>query len=186
MKRLCLLVLSVLFLVGCTSSGKEMDKVLSLRQAVLKGNGCAFEAMITADYGDRLYTFTMNCVTDTAGNLKFEVLTPNSISGITGIVTEEDGKLTFDDKTLLFETIADEQITPVSAPWLFIHTLRSGYISACGTDGEGLHIQIDDSYADNALQMDIWTNESILPVRAEIVWSGRRILSIDVKEFVIL
>lgn len=186
MKRLCFVVVLMFLLVGCSSSDKDMNKVISFRQALLEGKGCDFKATVTADYGENIYSFTMQCTTDADGNMRFEVLQPETISGITGIVTEEDGKLTFDEHALLFDTIAEGQLTPVTAPWVFVDTLRGGYIRSCGRDGDTLRIQIDDSYADNLMQLDIWIDDAIRPIRGEILWDGRRILSIDVVDFSIL
>lgn len=185
MKRVLAVILSLLFLCGCTSTDSEMNRVLELRKNILSG-GCSFHVAVTADYTQKIYTFGMKCDADSEGALTFSVTAPETISGITGNISSEGGKLTFDDQALLFEMIADGQITPVSAPWLLVRCLRSGYIKACGNSDNGLHIQIDDSYEENAMHLDIWTDENNLPVRAEIKWQGKRILSMDVENFTIL
>ena len=87
---------------------------------------------------------------------------------------------------LAFPLMADGLVTPVSAPWLFIKTLRSGYITACGKDGDNIKIEIDDSYEENALRLEIIANSDNVPVFAEIIWKGQRVLSINVKNFVLL
>lgn len=186
MKRVLTVLLLLLTLTGCANDNSEIDRAIVLRDAILKGSGCSFEAWITADYGEKIYSFGMNCRADETGTVTFEVTDPETISGITGTVSEEGGKLTFDDKALFFELLADGQITPVSAPWLFIKSLQSGYIKAAGQAGEGLCIQIDDNYADDALQLEILTDENDMPVRAELLWEGRRIVSVDVENFTIL
>lgn len=186
MKR-CIAALLVTFLLaGCSNAGSEISRAVALRDALLKGGGCTFTALVTADYGDATYTFKMYCQADSGGNLTFEVLEPDTISGITGSISDAAGQLTFDDQALMFEMLADGQITPVSGPWLLIHTLRSGYISACGKDGEGIHIQIDDSYYGDSLQSDVWTDGNDMPIRAEFLWQGKRIVSIDVVDFLIV
>ena len=115
--------------------------------------------------------------------MTFTVQQPEAIAGITGTVSATGGKLTFDKEALAFEWMADGQITPVAAPWVLMHTLRSGYLTSCGREGEILRMAIDDSYADDALHLDIWLDEQDLPKYAEILWQGRRILSIKVKNF---
>lgn len=183
MKRLLPLMLIVMLLAGCGRSNSELDQAMAIRDRLLKSNGCEFDAVITADYGKKVYTFSMHCQADSQGKLTFRVTDPETISGITGTVSELGGKLTFDDQALAFELLADGQVTPVSAPWLLIHTLRGGYLTSCGRDGDELHIVIDDSYADDALQLDIWTDSAGVPTRGEILWKGRRVLSIDVRSF---
>ncbi len=176
-------ILCVVFLIsGCKSSGDALDRALSLRNRLLDSDGCTFHAQITADYGEKIYTFGMDCKTDKEGNLKFSVTDPSTIAGITGKITTAGGAITFDDKVLAFQTMADGQVTPVTAPWLFIKTLRSGYLNGC-TDGEnGFEISIDDSYEEDALHLNILV-ENDLPVAGEIFWQGRRVLTLTVEEF---
>lgn len=185
MKRLLAVVILLLTLNGCSLMESEMDKAMELRNRLLS-SGCTFDVTITADYTKKVYTFGMKCDADPNGTMTFQVMAPDTISGITGKISDEGGKLTFDDQALLFETIADGQITPVSAPWLLIRTLRSGYIKACGGYDSGIYIQIDDSYENDAMHLEIWTDENNLPEQAEIQWQGRRILSMAVENFTIL
>lgn len=186
MKRFVLLLFAVFLLTGCSWGHTEMEQALSLRESLLSGNGCSFSTVITADYLDELYTFKMVCTSDKDGNLKFQVIKPDTISGISGEVSQSKGKLTFDDEVLLFETMAEGQITPISAPWLMLHTLRSGYIQGCAKQEKGLFIQIDDSYEDKALTVEYYLDNAGLPARVEILWEGRRVVSLDVENFTIL
>ena len=186
MKRFLSVIILVLLLCGCGNNDSEMGFILSFRQRLLGGNGCTFTAEITADYGDEMYQFTVQCQGDKQGNLTFTVTKPDSISGITGSITDLGGSFTFDGTALAFPPIADGYITPVTAPWIFLKTLRSGYIASCAKTDKMLYLQIDDSYSEKALHLDIWFDESGVPVRAEILWEGRRILSLIVRDFMIL
>ena len=153
---------------------------------MLNSSGCSFISTITADYSDKTYIFKIRANVNTEGDLRFEVIEPETICGIQGQISDEGGQITFDDQALMFEMLADGQITPVCAPWLFIRSLRSGYISACGKTDEGMRISIDDSFRGQSLQVDIWTDHENNPLRCEFIWQGRRILSIDVVDFLIV
>lgn len=183
MKRVLTVFVMLFLLCGCEKYNDDLSRAMEMREQILNSKGCTFDAVITADYGDSIYTFSMACQTDSEGNLKFTVTDPQSISGITGTVTQQGGHLTFDSQVLAFEMLADGQVTPVSAPWLLMKTLRSGYLSACGRDEDNLRIAIDDSYADNALHLDIWINSQDIPVRGEILWAGQRVVSLEVRNF---
>lgn len=182
MKRVVAVVLLVLLLSGCGGASGEMNRCLMLREKLQKGS-CSFAAKITADYGDKLYTFMLDCEADEKGNLSFTVKEPESISGIAGRINGEKGQLIFDDTALSFPLMADGQVTPVSAPWLLLKTLRCGYLSSAGKDGEYLRLCMDDSYRDDALHLDIWINGDNVPVRTEILYGGRKILSVEVASF---
>ena len=186
MRKILSIAICFILLTGCQKGNGELDKALHFRQGFISGNGCKFTCEITADYGDVIYQFSMDCQADKQGNLSFSVTGPESISGITGAITDVGGHLTFDGTALAFAPIADGQITPVTAPWLFLKALRSGYIVSSSKVAEGVYLQIDDSYSDNALHLDVWLNDEEQPIRGEILWDGRRVLSVTVKEFVIL
>ena len=155
---------------------------MQLRENMLQ-KSCSFVAQITADYGDKSYAFSAGCTADAEGNLSFVVLSPESIGGITGKITAQNGYLTFDDSVLAFPLLADGELSPVSAPWLMIRTLRSGYLKSAGMDGENLLLTIYDSYEEDALQLDIWLDNDNRPIHADFLWQGRRVLSITVNDF---
>ena len=182
MKRFLIIIVTFLFMTGC-SKNYNIDSALNLRNRLLNSNGCTFDAVITADYGDEVYIFSMQCQTDASGKIIFKVTDPETISGITGEFSAQGGKLTFDDTALAFQPLTDDQLSPVSAPWILIHTLRGGYLTSAGEDKDYTKISIDDSYEENALHLDVWLDEDSLPVCADILWKGRRILSLDVRNF---
>lgn len=186
MKRAGAIFLLVLFLSGCTDASSELNRCMELRSKLLKAETVNFSVDITADYGDKVHTFSMDCVGDAQGNMTFTVTAPETISGITGKIADGDGSLTFDDTALHFELLTDDMLSPVSAPWILLKTLRSGYLTAAGMEEDQLRLTIDDSYEDDALQLDIWLDGGDLPVRAEILHDGRNILSLTVTKFEIL
>ena len=160
-------ILCFLFLVsGCSNENKSLERALSLRSKLQESSGCRFHTVVTADYGEKLYMFAMECQTDREGNLLFTVTEPASIAGITGNIDNDGGAIT--------------------APWLLIKTLRSGYLKGCTETDSGFQISIDDSYQENALHLNIRTDRNLYPVSGEIFWQGRRVLTIAVEEFAFL
>ena len=186
LKTLICLLLCAVLLSGCAGKTDLSDRAIALRSKLQAAEGCTFDAAVTADYGDQTYTFAMGCRVDAHGNLYFTVKEPQSISGITGLFNRSGGKLTFDNHMLAFPMLADGQVTPVSAPWLLYKTLTGGYFHTAVQEGELLHLQIHDSYEDQALHLDIWLGEEDMPVRAEVLYQNRRILTLDVENFRIL
>ncbi|MDY4755731.1 MAG: hypothetical protein SO355_10405 [Candidatus Faecousia sp.] len=182
-KPLVAAVLVILVLSGCSGKNKELEQGLKLRTQLLSSGGCQFDVGITADYGDKLHSFGLQCQADQQGAVHFRVTKPESIAGIEGTLDGGDGALTFDGTALHFPLLADNQVTPVSAPWLLMKTLRSGYISSAGASGEFTRLSMDDSYDDDPLHLDIWLNGDNVPVKAEILYRERKILSLDVQNF---
>lgn len=185
-RMIAVLLLSVcIFLCGCSGEKDALDRPMALRTKLLQG-GCSFTVDITADYGDELYSFSMACTADAEGDCTFTVIEPQSIAGITGRIAGERGTLTFGDVSLGFSMLADGQVTPVSAPWIIVKTLRGGFLRAAGEDSDGLRVTINDSYAADALTLDIWLDETDAPISAQIYYDGRSILSVQVKDFTLL
>lgn len=186
MKRLVSVGLLLLLLAGCANGNEGLDRAMALRAKLLASGGCSFSSVITADYGDELQEFTVTCEADPQGNVSFCVKEPQTIAGITGKLSAKGGELTFDDQAVAFPLLADDQVTPVSAPWLLIKTLTGGYVTSCGSDGDTLRLTINDSYDSDALVVDIWLGEGDLPIRAEFSYRDRRILSMEIESFQIL
>ena len=185
MKKLAGFLCLAVLLSGCGSENKELETGMALRSKLLSAEAVSFTAEITADYGDKVHTFSMDCQGDPIGNLTFSVTEPETIAGITGKIDQNGGALTFDDTALHFDLMADESLSPISAPWILLKTLRSGYLTSACTEGESIRLTIDDSYEDDALTLDIWLGGDALPERAEIMHEGRKILSLRVANFVL-
>lgn len=169
---------------GCSSGDDSMGRALNLRSRLNAAQVCSFDAVIHADFGDKIYSFSMQCQVDSGGNLTFTVTEPATIAGITGRVSAQGGKLTFGDTALAFEMLAEGRLSPVSAPWVLVHTLKSGYITSCAQWEGGFVLSIDDRYEDDALNLTVYLGKDDLPVAAEIFWEGSRCLSLEIKNFV--
>ena len=59
MKKFAAAVAVLVFLTGCSGGSKEMQRGLDLRSELLKASECRFSCEITADYSDKVYTFSM-------------------------------------------------------------------------------------------------------------------------------
>lgn len=186
MKKAGVILIFLVLLTGCSHSASEIERGMALRGRLLQASSCSFDADITADYGEKIYTFSMTCEADARGGIRFTVTAPESIAGITGTVADDGGKLTFDDTALQFDLMADDQVTPVSAPWILLKTLRGGYLTSACTEECLLRLTVDDSYEDEALHLDIWLNQEDIPLRADILYDCKRILSLNVNHFTIV
>ena len=186
MKRLISFLAIAILFVGCTADSGDVEDILALRTKIENGSSYRFDASVTADYGDAISTFVLSCASDSAGNLKIAVVEPDTISGITCEISGGTGKIVFEDKLLAFELLADEMISPVGAPWVFMKALRSGYISSCGENEGSTFARIDDSYGQISYSVELWLDKNSKPTSAEIIWEGKRILSMQIYDFEIL
>ena len=186
MKKLVALMLTMVLLTGCSKTKDMLDKAMTLRVDLLACESYVFDATVTADYGDEVNTFGLHCQGDNDGNLEFTVTSPETIAGITGEISAGAGKLTFDDEAVVFPLLAEGQVTPVGGPWILMKTLMGGYLTACNEEEGLVHLMINDSYADDALELEIWLDGASHPIQAEIGYEGRRIVTMEIENFQIL
>ena len=183
MKKLLTVLCLLLVLPGCSAGEKDLQRAMDLRKNLLEGEGCSFLCHITADYGDAIHKFSVSCRGDTQGNVHFTVTAPETISGITGTISDRGGQITFDETALQFDLLRDQQLSPVSAPWIFLKTLREGYLMNAGMEEDLLHVGARDSYEEDALLVDLWLGPGDLPQRAEMLYRNRKILTLEIEDF---
>lgn len=186
MKKVVVLALCALLLTGCSGAAEEIQRGMQLRSALLGCSHCSFDVEVTADYGDALHRFSLECGSDSQGDLRFTVTQPESIAGIQGTIAHGTGKLTFPDTAVQFDLMADDQLSPVSGPWILLNGLRSGHLQAAGMEGELLRLSLADGFEEDALYLDVWLNGQNQPIRGEVLYDGRRILSMEVSGFQIV
>lgn len=182
MKRWITVFLIPAMLIGCTPKSRYVDQFDTFRQTLLESSKVAFTAEITADYGEEFYSYVVACTGNESGDLSFEILEPDSISGIQGVVSGDSGHLTFDDHILAFKTITNNRLTPVTSPWIFLKALRSGYITSCGTIDEGYLAVIQDTFFDDTLTLEISFCDD-KPTGAEIYWNHTRVIRMFIRDF---
>ena len=186
MKRIIVLLVIAVILCGCSRENREFDRAMLVRTGIINAKGYSFVAEITADFADKTYTFEMQCQADQAGNIQFEAIKPDYLTGIQGHIAAEGGKLIFEDVALAFTLQPDGILSPVSAPWIMMRALRGGYIRYCALEESYLRITVDDSYEEDALTLDIWVGANNAPVQADIFQNNVRIMTISIKDYHLL
>ena len=186
MKRVWSVILIALVLLGCKQENRGLEQGIQFRSELLRAKECRFISEIVADYGEEVHSFLLENVVDSHGRVSFCVLEPDSIAGIQGEILNSEGKIIFDNTILAFPLLTDDKLSPISASWILMKSLRSGYISSSCMDGDLLRLTINDSFEEDALMLDVWLSQNNEPVHAEILHKGERILTVEISDFRIL
>ena len=180
MKRI--LPLFLVFLLGCSGPDPAMETALDLRSRCLASPNVRFRAEIRADYITGFEEFSLDCETSPDGAVSFRVASPEEIADICGTVRRDEGTVEFDGAVLAYPLMARERLSPLGGPWVVMKAIRSGCIIAAGQEGELIRITIDDSYAENALTVDVWLRDGQV-IQAEVAWEGLRCLVMTFDDF---
>lgn len=158
---------------------------LRFRTALLQAGGCTFTAAVTADYGDTVTAFTLDCVYSPQTGAELTLLEPDSIAGIHARVDASAAFVTFDETQLAFDALANGTLAPLAAPYVLGRCWSEEYIDTTGTEDGLLRTTYRMGYEKQELIVDVWFSEQPLaPVRAEISYGGRRVLCAQLSDFV--
>ena len=181
LKKTSVILMLLLLMSGC---GRESptQRALDFRTSLLASEGCSFTAEIRADYGEKLYDFTLTA-DYTQEQTRLTVQVPEEIAGISAVVTKDGAKLEFDDVALDFGKLANGYVSPVTVPWLLGQCWMGEYISCAGSDGEYYRVTYLRGYEEEELTVDTWFDAEGIPVRAEVAYGGRRCITVNVEDF---
>lgn len=177
--------LCLVLLWGCSRSGPPpMEQALAFRSRLLEAGGCSFLTEVTVDYGAHVYSFTLSCRTDEGGALAFTVTAPESIAGIGGTVSGEQGTVSYEDTILAISPLAQGRLSPVAAPYALLHCWQTGYIATCGPEGTTTRFSVETLFLEEPISTETWLDAELgVPLWAEICYNDQRIVTLSLSEF---
>lgn len=159
-----------------------MAQAIEFRGQLISKGGCSFRACITADYGQEVQSFTLDCTADGEGKVSFRVVEPETLADITGEMEGQDGTITYDGLQLAFPLLVREQISPVSAPALMVDCWLKEFILSAGMTQECYRATYEKKIKGKDLLIDTYFEKDI-PISAELCYNGYRIVTIKITDF---
>lgn len=181
-KKLLLCVMVCGLLAGCGQQTGSTQPGLDLRTALLEHGGCRFRAVVGADYGDRVYSFTVDCRCTAGGGTALTVLQPEELAGIAATISGDGLTVEFEDAALDFGDLGASNASAVNACQIFNRCWVGAYLSSGGQDGQLERVTYLDGYDEDALTVDTWLDGGI-PVYGEITYEGTRCLTVQLSDF---
>ena len=179
--KLAVLLTICLLLTGCGSAENALSSAIEFRTELVQAGGCSFEAQVTADFGDTLQEFTLDCDADEKGNTAFTVKKPETLEGITGCAAEDGGKITYDGMAMDFGLLADGRVTPAAAPAILASCWAKEYIASAGMEEECCRVTYEKGF-EKKLIVDTWFQNQV-PIYGEVCYNGTEILKIEIADF---
>lgn len=183
MFRKCLALLLLLFcLTGCDSEESVENNALKFRTKMMQVQQCRITANITADYGNKVYKFSVDSEITPEGTV-LKILAPEEIAGISAVISDDGTRLEYEGISLEFGEMANGNIMPVASAQMLYECWTSAYISAVGKDGDLERVTYLRGYEDNQLTVDTWFDSQGIPVYGEVLYNNRRCLSVEIETF---
>ena len=186
------MIIALLLLTSCSGAGRQReaeDLALTIRGEYLALENLSAEVEITADYGERVYEFTLTAVVQD-GEMVLTLTEPEWVAGVTARLTEETGQLEYEDLIVETGPLDGEDLSPVSAlPELF-EAARGGYMAECALEEweEGALLRVrcadPDQPPGEGRETILWFHpETHALVKGEISADGVRVIQCTCREF---
>lgn len=130
-------LLAAVLLCGCTGEQEDNDLTLQLQKAFLSRAGCAGTMEITADYGQRVYSYTVTFSEETGKGLSMVLTAPEEVAGITATLEEGQTFLQFDGVCLQTGPLNADGLSPLDALPACLAAMESGFVAETGREQLG-------------------------------------------------
>ncbi len=180
---ICLLA-AALSLAGCGGPDDAVQRALDMRTDLLGAGSCTFSAEVSADLGDRVCAFTLDCAYSAPDDsATLTVTAPDTLAGIRASVTGEGARVAFEDTRLELGTPPGGGPAPLELPRILGGAWASGYIESESELPEGFLATYRTGYGEEELLVCTWFNEQGVPTEAEVYDGGTRVLSAELTGF---
>lgn len=159
-----------------------LSPAIAFRADLVQAGGCSFSAEVTADFGEYVQVFGLDCTTDDTDSLFLTVTSPQSLCGITATVTEFGGQITYDGMAMDFGLLANGNLIPAAAPAVVSACWSSAYISAAGNEGDRYRVTYEKNFDEKKLIVETWYEKNI-PIYAEICYNNMSIIRMTIRDF---
>lgn len=173
---LALMMTLALILTAC--GGKSQDEAARIRQELQQAQSLTADLTVTADYGERVYTFGLRY----EGDLERGTLTvtePELIRGVTATTEAGSCTLTYDGVDFDTGDLAPG-IRPMSVMALLMEQWCSGLVQSVSREQteKGKALCVNTRYDEQITQSTWFDLQTHLPVRAEVYRNGKMMLSV--------
>ena len=195
LSRMCVPMIALcLLLPGCGPAGESggaEQLALDIRGEYLAMERCSAQLEVVADYGQRVYEYTMDLTCDTDGETVLTVTAPENIAGVTARIQAGETALEYDGARIETGPLNEAGLSPVDAVPALMDYLRQGYIAECGMEGgetEGRLLRLvcrePEGTAGEGLEGSLWLDPSTHAlVRGELAQDGFTVIQCEFTHF---
>ncbi len=193
-KALSCVLMMTLLLTACGGSGASSDTpeelAARIRAEYLNLTGWTAEMEIHADYGERVYDFTLDAAWEKDGETVLTVVEPELIAGVTARVGKGEAYLEYDGVSLSTGPLTGDGLDPLEAVPFLMEQIAQGYMGSCTfqAEGEARVLKVccrepevsEGSGRECALYFDPDSHDLL---RSELSWDGFTVLTVTMTDF---
>lgn len=188
-KWLLFLPMMLLLLTGC-GGGQEGETgaetlAVAIRGEYMAMTGYSLQAQVNADYGQRVYDFTLS-VTSDGEETTVVIREPEMLAGVTARMDGDEGILEYEDLSLETGFLDGESLSPVSALPTLVEAARTQYIDRCTLADGVLEVHCADPEQDSGTGQEVtlyFDAQTHALTGGEISQDGRRVIACKITEF---
>ena len=193
--RICALMMTLcLALAACGGEEAEArnadELALAIRTEYLAMEGCTARMEVTADYGERVYDFTLDLSYARDGETTITVAAPEEVAGVTARLSGEGTYLEYDGASLETGPLDESGLSPIGAAPFLLRGAREGFLAECALETEGERELVRMTCRDPELspgegtELSLWFDAGTHAlVRGEILSDGFRVIDCTVTDF---
>ena len=121
-------------LCSCTESQEENQLALQLREDFLSMTGCSGQMKITADYGQRIYSYAVTFSSNEERGMTLVLTAPEEVAGITATIEHGQTNLVYDGVRLETGPLNEDGLSPLDALPALITAVQSGCLMESGSE----------------------------------------------------
>lgn len=194
-RRLCALMMILPLLTGCgggeQGGGNSAEELaLSIRTEYLAMTACAATVDMTADYGQRVYEYTLTVSWQKGGETLLTVVAPENIAGITARIQNGSTLLEYDGASLETGLLSADGLSPMEAVPAILNYIFSGYIAECDFETVGESRQLwfccrnPECSPGTGTEAEFWFDaDSHALTRAEVLSDGYTVIQCVFTDF---
>lgn len=130
-------MITLLLLSACAvgGGGSEVEQLAQdIRGNYLSMSACHSTIEVTADYGQRIYSYTMEMTWESEGDTVLTITQPESIAGVTVRVADGETVLIYDDVQVETGPLYEGGMSPVDVVPTLLQSAKEGFIAECGME----------------------------------------------------
>lgn len=186
------MIILCLTLAACGGEGGTRTEQLALdvRGTYLSMSACAGEAELTADYGQRVYEYTLSFRWEREGDTVLTVLAPERAAGVTARIRAGETALEYDGVRLETGPLNEDGLSPVDAVPALLTAAREGFMAECGMEqlGETQALRIccrePEAQAGTGTEITLWfAPDTHALLRGEVSRDGTAVIQCAFSSF---